>query len=253
VGCLQRLVRRYPRDAELRDFLAVPPLLDRWIIRHVRPETLTVDLCRLDLLGDRLDSVPVLEFNASSPGGVIFTGMVNRFWRQSSLGPLLAERGVTEAPFEGAEWFADWLLRYGRVRGVPEDDDRPVGLLHPRVSNKREFDEMREQLRRRGRTVVELQPDDPRVGDLRLAYLKYIPLEPDEVAGWDAFCEQVTGGELVVPNALAERWVAENKGDRRDTNERGNELPKLLVRRCCRRVHDRARQLRGAGRRSCRS
>jgi hypothetical protein len=42
------------------------------------------------------------------------------------------------------------------------------------------------------------------------------------------------------------------EGDRRDTSERGNELPKLLVRRRCRRGRGRARRLRGAGRRSCR-
>lgn len=208
VGCLQLLVRRYPRDPELREFLAVPPVLDRWVTRHPRPEALTVDFCRPDLQGATLGSTRLLEFNAGSPDGVLVAGAVNRFWRESSLGPLLAEWELPPTPFEEPAWFADWLLGHARARSVPEDS--PVGLLH--AGTPREFRQMTAQLERRGRTVVEQRlPEGERVAGLRVAYLEHIPVHPPEVRGWDAFCARVTSGELVVPNPPAARWVAENK------------------------------------------
>jgi hypothetical protein len=87
VGCLEQVVREYPKNAELRDFLHVPPVLHRWIMRHEQPERLTIDFCRLDLLGDRLGNTRILEFNPSSPGLVISSGMAgDARGRQSPLG-----------------------------------------------------------------------------------------------------------------------------------------------------------------------
>lgn len=212
VECLQQLVRRYPRDQELQEFLNVPPALHRWILRQREPELLTIDLCRLDLLGDSLGTVRVLEFNPSSPGGVISVGMVNRFWRESSLGAQLTEWDVPAAPFEEPEWFADWLLGYGRVHGAAENNGGRVGVFHQRLSTKFELDQVCAQLNRRGRIPVELQPTDiAQFEDLRLGYLKHIPGNAREVEFWDMFCSLVTNGELVIPNTLAVRWVAENK------------------------------------------
>ncbi|WP_040927637.1 hypothetical protein [Saccharomonospora azurea] len=52
----------------------------------------------------------------------------------------------------------------------------------------------------------------------------------------------------------AGRWASlAGLGDRRDTSERCNESVTLLARRRCRRGRGRARRLRGAGQRSCRS
>ncbi|MFJ1646329.1 hypothetical protein [Streptomyces sp. NPDC088258] len=212
VECLERLVRRYPCDAELQEFLDVPPVLRRWILRHVEPEELRVDFCRLDLLGESLGSVRVLEFNPSSPGGVISSGMLHRFWRESSFGDVLARWGVPEAPMERPEWFADWLIDYGRERGVRDEDALRVGVFHSRLSTKFELDQVDAQLVRRGRAPVELYPDDVEGAKaLRLGYLKYIPVDAGEVRRWETFCSRMVAADLVVPNALGERWVAENK------------------------------------------
>ncbi|WP_116209259.1 hypothetical protein [Streptomyces olivoreticuli] len=212
VECLERLVQRYPGDAELQDFLDVPPVLNRWILQQAEPERLRVDFCRLDLLGESLGSVRVLEFNPSSPGGVISAGMIHRFWRESSFGDLLAQWGVPEAPMERPEWFADWLIAYGREHGVREEDARRVGVFRSHWSTQFELDQVCAQLLRRGRTPVELEPDDTEGAKaLRLGYLKYIPVDPAEVGHWETFCSRLVDGDLVVPNALGERWVAENK------------------------------------------
>lgn len=212
VRCLERLVQRFPYDAELQDFLDVPQEFRRWILREPEPERLRVDFCRLDLLGGTLGTVRVLEFNASSPGGMISVGTVNRYWRQSSLGGLLTEWGVPDAPFERPEWFADWLIGYGRDHGVAEEDRRSVGLFHHRSTSGYEMGQVSEQLRRRGCTPVGLEPAD--LGSdsaLRLGYLKYFPLNVRKVESWETFCARLTKKRLLVPNALAERWVAENK------------------------------------------
>uniref|UniRef100_UPI0031D1B33C hypothetical protein n=1 Tax=Saccharothrix mutabilis TaxID=33921 RepID=UPI0031D1B33C len=212
VRCLRRVVRRYAGDPRLQEFLAVPEVLRRWIVRHPDPRSLTVDYCRLDVLGNSLGTARVLEFNASSPGGVVLSGVVNRLWRESALAEVLGSWRLPPAPFEHRGWFADWLLDHGRRHGVPEDDTRPVGLFHALQSSKHEFAQICAQLRARGREPVELQPSDvARSREMRLGYLKYIPIEPAEVKGWDDFCARMTSGDLVVPNALAERWIAENK------------------------------------------
>lgn len=212
VECLRQLVRRYPGDQELQEFLDVPPALHRWILQQPESEFLTIDLCRLDLLGDSLGTVRVLEFNPSSPGGVISVGMVNRFWRESSLGAQLTEWDVPAAPFEEPEWFADWLLGYGQAHGAAENNSGRVGVFHQRLSTKFELDQVCAQLKRRGRIPVELQPTDiGQFKDLRLGYLKHIPGDAREVECWDVFCSLITNGELVIPNTLAMRWVAENK------------------------------------------
>ncbi|GIH29299.1 hypothetical protein Aph01nite_76090 [Acrocarpospora phusangensis] len=211
VECLNQLVRRYPADQELQDFLAVPPLLHHWIMQEPEPERLRVNYCRMDLLGGTLGTVRVLEFNPSSPGGVISSGMVNRFWRESRLGSTLAEWAPHPAPFESEDWFARWLLRFGREHAALRDRQR-IALFHAHDSTKFELDQVHRQLARCGRDVVEIEPlDVGTVEDVRLGYLKYIPLEPGEVRRWDRFCARLVEGTLVVPNPLAQRWVAENK------------------------------------------
>ncbi|WP_214106362.1 hypothetical protein [Acrocarpospora catenulata] len=211
VQCLNRLVQQYPVDRELQEFLDIPEPLHRWIMREPNPELLRVDYCRLDLLGSTLDTVRVLEFNPSSPGGVISSGMLNRFWRGSKLGATLAEWAPHAAPFEGDDWFARWLLRFGREH-IGSRDGRRVALFHSHDSTKFELDQVRRQLTGWGRQVVEVEPCDvDAVADVRLGYLKYIPLEPDEVRRWDRFCARLMEGSLVVPNPLGQRWVAENK------------------------------------------
>jgi hypothetical protein len=212
VECLERLVQRYPYDPELQEFLDVPLVFQRWILREPEPERLRVDFCRPDLLGDTLGTVRILEFNASGPGGVISAGMVNRYWRQSSLGGLLTEWGVSDAPFERPDWFADWLIDYGRGHGVAEEDRRNVGLFHNRKSTGYEMGQISGQLRRRGCTPVALEPADfDSANELRLGYLKYLPRNPQKVERWETFCAWLTKRQLLVPNPLAARWVAENK------------------------------------------
>ncbi|MER7702591.1 hypothetical protein ABTX81_06810 [Kitasatospora sp. NPDC097605] len=212
VECLQRIVRAYPENPALQRFLAVPPVLHRWIVRHRRPESLTVDFCRLDLFGDRLGTVRVLEFNASSPGGVIECGTLARLWRRTpEIGALLDEWRVPAGRFEDEDWFTSWLLAHGRARGLTEEQTRHIGVYRTAGRNP-DPHLIAEQFRRGGRTTVTRLPSDYSPGDgARLGYLKHIPADPAPVHGWDRFCAAVTDGDLVIPNVLAQRWVAENK------------------------------------------
>ncbi|MET8546612.1 hypothetical protein ABZW03_39265 [Kitasatospora sp. NPDC004799] len=212
VDCLQRIVRAYPASPALQDFLEVPPVLHRWIVRHPRPESLTVDFCRLDLFGDRLGTARVLEFNASSPGSVIGAGVLARLWRRTAgVGALLDEWRVPPGRFEEADWFTAWLVAHGRAHGLTEEQTRHVGIFHTTGRNP-DRHLIAEQVRRGGRTTVQRVPSDYSPGDgIRLGYLKHVPADPRPVRGWDRFCAAVTDGELVVPNVLAQRWVAENK------------------------------------------
>jgi hypothetical protein len=210
VECLQLVVWCYSSDAQVQEALAVPPLLHRWILEHPAPQRLRVDFCRLDLLGDTLGTVKVLEFNASSPGAALSFGMLNRIWRESHPGAMLD--GTAPTLFEHPEWFANWLIGYGRRQGLSEEDTQRVGIFHSARSAANEYGIMDAQLRRRGRSPLVLRPDEvERADGLRLGYFKYIPHDFQEPAGWEVFCSRVSSRSLVIPNVLAERFVAENK------------------------------------------
>ncbi|MDJ1138099.1 hypothetical protein [Streptomyces iconiensis] len=212
VRCLQEVVRRYPSDTALQELLDVPPALRRWALRQPGPERLTVDMCRLDLLGDTLGTVGVLEFNASSPGSVLLGGLLNRFWRESRARDLLDAAGAAWSPVEDETWFASWLITHGERHGVPEEDSRRVGLFAAPWQSRSEFGLMEEQLTALGRESVVLEPGDvEHAAGLRLGYFKYVPRDLDEPARWNTFCSRIAEGDLVVPNVPAERWVAENK------------------------------------------
>ncbi|MGW9213205.1 hypothetical protein ACWGR4_40385 [Embleya sp. NPDC055664] len=212
VQCLERVVERYPDDPRLWDFLEVPAVLHRWIMRHDHRTRPRVDFCRPDLVGADLGSVRVLEFNPSSPGGVMVTGTVNRMWRGSPMGDVLAGWGVPDAPMEQPSWFADWVLAHGRERGVPNARTQRIALIRGRRRSRFEVDVMRAQFTARGRALIPVDADDAAaLSKFALAYLKYVPADAAEVERWDVLCARLTAGDLVAPNALAERWVAENK------------------------------------------
>lgn len=211
VECLQQVVRRYSRDSEVQRLLEVPPMLHEWIMWQKQPERLRVDFCRLDLLGDTMGSVRVLEFNPSSPGGVLSHGVLNRAWRASALGDVLNEAGAARAPIEADEWFAEWLTGFGRRKGLNSEEIRRVGLFTSANGTSFEFDLMRAQLRNLGCTPVVLEADDAKeAAELRLGYLK-LQRNVRKTADWDVFQSRVAEGDLIIPNVPAVRWVAENK------------------------------------------
>ncbi|MFE7558428.1 hypothetical protein [Kitasatospora sp. NPDC057500] len=213
VNCLERIVRAYPGSPALQGFLDVPPVLHRWIVRRPHPESLTVDFCRLDLFGDRLGTTRVLEFNASSPGSVIAAGAIARIWRRTpEIGATLDRWQVPAGRIEAENWFAAWLVKHGRARGLTEQQTRHADLFFPSAGRSLDQYLIAEQVRRSGRKTTMRLPPDYAPGDgARLGYLKHIPADPRPVHGWDRFCAAVTDGELVIPNVLAQRWVAENK------------------------------------------
>ncbi|WP_126635091.1 hypothetical protein [Embleya hyalina] len=212
VRCLERVVECYPDDPALRDFLGVPAVLHRWILRHDRRERPLVDFCRPDLVGANLGSVRVLEFNPSSPGGVMVAGSVNRMWRRSPAGAVLAEWSVPDTPMEQPTWFADWLVTHGRERGVSDAAAGRIALVRGRRQSRFEVEVMRAQFTARGRALIPVDADDDAaLSEFALAYLKHIPADAAEVERWDGLCARLTAGDLIAPNVLAERWVAENK------------------------------------------
>ncbi|MGW1991919.1 hypothetical protein [Embleya sp. NPDC001921] len=213
VGCLERVVECYPNDDGLRDYLEVPHVLRRWVLRGGRRERLRVDFCRLDLLGTDLDSVRVSEFNPSSPGGAVVAGIVNREWRRSPVGALLAEWGTPCAPVEGPTWFADWLFAYGRERGVSDADARRVALVRGVRRSRFEVDALTAQFTASGGELIPVDAADAAASaGFAPAYPKYVPtVAAAEVERWAALCERLSAGDLVAPNPLGARWVAENK------------------------------------------
>lgn len=205
---LNRITRLYGDNAELREFLALPEPLAAWVDRDLQNHVRQVDLCRFDLLGSSLDDVRVLEFNANCPGGLLYTGMVDAYWRaQPEVAEIIASWDARPLAIEDRGWFAHWLLG---LRGGGRADG--VVLLRPDVGNQLEVAHMAAQLR--GCDVIVARQDvaDYRRQDAtRLAYLKHsVPADAD-MRPWTRFCGDVVSGHLVIPSGLAGRWIGDNK------------------------------------------
>lgn len=212
--CLQQLAESYRRDTELRDFLAIPERLRRWIVRDRRPEHLRIDLCRFDLLGNSLGTLRVLEFNTNSPGGLLSRGQLHRLWRTApGIAELVTDWGAGEALFERADWFVRWLLALAARSGLDERRTARVGLFRAEKGNHNELGLMARQVTDSGRIPVPLAPEDVAQHDeLSLGYLKYDMRDAlRDIHRWTEFAERVLADRLVIPNRFAGRWVADNK------------------------------------------
>ncbi|MEY9929081.1 hypothetical protein ABH926_003721 [Catenulispora sp. GP43] len=212
VSALHRILQGYSEDAGLREYLQIPEHLARWVDRDLERGPARVDLCRFDLVGASLGSLRVLEFNCNCPGGLLYSGMVDTYWRAApGMDAVISAWGAPPSRIEHETWFADWLLGLGRRNGGGREP-ADVTLFRPDHGNQLELEQMAAQLSRLGVTAKVC--DATRYGAGHgpgVGYLKHsVPVDADPSA-WTEFCEAVVTGRLTIPSGLAGRWIADNK------------------------------------------
>ena len=217
--CLERIVEASRTDPAILSVLSLPPSMVRDLERDVDPLGDRVHLFRLDLLLTEDGGFRVLENNANCPGGILYTGIAARGWRDflSSRGEELPE----PLPHEAPEWMARWFLDSAERDGAGRPDF--VALLRWEGGNDIELREFAEAF---GMLGVDSEQIDPREleepGDggpptlrgrpVGHAYMK-LGLQPflaarDEV---DVMVDAIRERRLFVQNGLRGRWVADSK------------------------------------------
>ncbi|WP_176060729.1 glutathionylspermidine synthase family protein [Paraburkholderia sp. BCC1876] len=211
---LQKIVATYRTDKNLQHFLDIPKPLNRWIKEDAQPSNNRIDLCRFDLMGRNLAQLKIIEFNANAPGGIVYAGMINRYWRQAPWSAELIESwGGAPSAFEREDWVADWLSALADARGMEAIEG--IALLHPAGGNMLELPHLKKRLEARGLRAAMLSPEqlfEDADSSFRLGYLKYgVQRALQDIGQWDRFCRSVVEGRLVIPSSLAGRWIGDNK------------------------------------------
>ncbi|CAE6787549.1 hypothetical protein R69927_05447 [Paraburkholderia domus] len=213
-GALQKIVAAYRADANLQAFLDIPGPLKQWVREDAHPANNNVDLCRFDLMGRTLSELKIIEFNCNAPGGIVYAGLINRYWREAPFtSELIGSWGGASSTFEREDWVATWLSKLARQRGMC--DVKGIGLLHPEGGNILELPHLKKRLEAIGLHSVMLTPEQINQSDeqsFQLAYLKYgVQRAIQDVPQWNQFCRSIVEGRLVVQSSLAGRWIGDNK------------------------------------------
>ncbi|MGF6903269.1 hypothetical protein P3T22_004555 [Paraburkholderia sp. GAS348] len=213
-NALQKIVSAYRADANLQEFLGIPNQLNQWVKEDTEPANNRVDLCRFDLMGRTLSELKIIEFNCNAPGGIVYAGMINRYWREAPFSSSLIESwGGGASTFEQSDWVATWLSSLADRRGLR--DIEGIGLLHPAGGNILELPHLKKRIEACGLRSAMLTPEQlSQTGDhtFQLAYLKYgVQRAIQDIGQWEQFCRSVVEGRLVIQSSLAGRWIGDNK------------------------------------------
>ncbi|WGS53459.1 hypothetical protein LFL96_20580 [Paraburkholderia sp. D15] len=213
-NALEKIVNAYRTDKNLQQFLDIPKPLSRWVKEDTQPSNNRIDLCRFDLMGHSLATLRIIEFNANAPGGIVYAGMINRYWRSAPwAGELIESWGGTPSVFEREDWVPDWLSSLAAARGLDAIDG--IALLHPAGGNILELPHLKRRIEAGGLRAAMLTPEELNRGAdsaFRLGYLKYgVQRSIQDVGQWERFCRSVVEGRVAIQSSLAGRWIGDNK------------------------------------------
>lgn len=166
VALLEKVVRLYRSRAEVRRFLDLGSAAEELIDAEGEVER-AITICRLDGYVDRASGrLRLLENNADSPAGTLFTPRLNRLAREL-IGDELDAPPLL--PMDDGDPFIDLLLDSAPRRAA---DGRPLhmAVLQPRGRANRESDELAAALRARGQRCAVVDPRDLALTDDGLVF-----------------------------------------------------------------------------------
>ena len=217
-AAIEAVVHAYGRDEEVRRVIPTATKLAAVVRADVDPANCCLHICRLDLLLGSEGRFWVLETNGNCPGGFVFSGPVNRAWRE-----LLSGQGISVPPplrHEEENFMARWFLEVAEEATGRKPEF--VVLLREEGGNRLELDFFLDELHAEGIDAAEADPRDlveNGSGGLELdgrpvkhAYLKlgmqpFLRMRPE----LDTFVRAVRERRLWVQNGQRGRWVGDNK------------------------------------------
>jgi hypothetical protein len=208
---VESIAARWRADSGFRDFLNLPPGIARRAMREPAGDR-TVDYCRFDLAGDRLDGARIFEVGGDFPGGLPTSGLLNRYWRcTEGVGKIVDP--YRSALIEQPGWQVGALLELASRRGRHAAPGDRVGLLVPsELHPLPELELLREQIRHHSRTPVCLPAEHPDSEGVDVGMLMYpntpFVREPERYA---RILDRIADGELVTFNGILGRFIGANK------------------------------------------
>ncbi len=222
VRLLEKVVLLYREEREVRDFFQLGSTAERLIDAEGLPPR-SIWICRLDgYLAAEDQSLRILENNADSPAGTLFTPRLNRIVR-TLLAPHLRDVWPV-LPMDDSDPFPGALLTAYRESGGREE--RPfVAILQPRGKSNRESEELVASFQAHGLVAAVVDPRDAEPGDgglvfsgrrislvwnkINTVYWNGLVAEAPHIA--DRWGEALRSGMLVHVNSFGARYVAEAK------------------------------------------
>lgn len=213
VSAWQTLLMAHRTDSQLRDFLAVPPVLREWV-DAADDEDYRVDFCRFDLVGDNVETARVVEFNANCPGGVLFTSAYRAQWcALPEVSEILEQWNARSSLLDDRLWFPRFF-RVITARDTVAGDSGAIAVFHRPGGNVLELDKMVALFAEAGCMPILADPANKEWlnHDVQTGYLKYgIQAVLSDIAQWSQFLERVSTGKLRLLNPLPGRWIGDNK------------------------------------------
>lgn len=222
VRLLEKAVLLYREEREVRDFFKLGDTAERLIDAEGLPPR-AIWICRLDgYLTAEEQSLRILENNADSPAGTLFTPRLNRSTRALLASHLRDVRPVL--PMDEGDPFPEALLTAYRESGGEEE--RPfVAILQPRGRGNRESEEVAASFQAQGISAAVVDPRDAVPGDGGLAvsgrrlsliwnkintvYWNGLVAEAPHVV--ERWAEALRSRAVVHVNSFGARYVAEAK------------------------------------------
>ncbi|SCF28526.1 hypothetical protein GA0070216_108201 [Micromonospora matsumotoense] len=228
VALLGRVGALYRARADVRAFYALDPAADR-LIAADRALGDAPWVCRLDgYLEAGTERLRVLENNADSPAGTLFTARIN-----ATVATVVRDLSARETPlagltYTGEDRFLDSLRAAGRSAAAREPgrcaDPRRIAVLQPVDAPNRESVELVARMRSVGVDAFLADPGSVEVDGDRVRFagrpadlcwnkvntVSWLRLcaEPGFVARWE---RAVRDTSMVHVNPFGARYVAENK------------------------------------------
>lgn len=211
LDAVECVANNYATDVEIQQFLDLPPFIQKCALadpnsgRHV-------NYCRFDFAGNHLGKIKIFEVGGDFPGVSITSGLLNKYWRQTStIGALVNEYQTARSEEPG--WFVAELLELGFRRGIDISNVDRISLFRSEeLCCLPEVLQLADQIRRHRRIPICLAADQPDVNNTSLGFLMYMTQpfaeDPDRYA---AVLKRIANGKLIVFNGILGRAVGSNK------------------------------------------
>ncbi|HZB33777.1 MAG TPA: hypothetical protein VE465_26695 [Streptosporangiaceae bacterium] len=227
VELLEKIVRRYREEPEIRQWYALGPAAEKLIAADRRLGD-AVTVCRLDgYLEQGSERLRLLENNADAPAGTLFSPRVNHLVRDMLVRAGLEPPAWSRLSFADETALLDVLLGCLSAAGADGSaaGDPQVAILQLAGRANHESHEMAELFRRSGIHAFVADPRQVRLADGKVrfgdrpadvcwnkvntvAWRTAVESDPELVDRWAAV---LSSGALVHVNSFAARYVAENK------------------------------------------
>ena len=211
---LHKIISEYYKDNVLREFLNIPEGIKKYVDLDSNNTHHIIDICRFDLIGEDVNNLKIIEFNANCPAGAFYSGIIQRIWRQiPPFSDFIQSWDLKTNFFEKDNWFIEFMEKTLDKKGFSLTNN--IDIIYQKGGNISELKKMYQQIIHNGFHAKFYNPSEIETvnSNIKFAYLK-VRLQDalQDAEKWKVLWENIIEERLIVPNMLGARWIGDNKG-----------------------------------------